>query len=203
MGRANLVTHIIMITVAGAIVFLYILPTIRRIKDNQDTVTVFKNEVAKVSQVNTLLDQKVIKINSIPLEIRQKLTEFVPDAIDELAIMRTLEAILIASDLVPLSLSIEANDASGNSSTQPEQIADLMKTVTIATTFETNQETLYKFFQNIQTSSYPFVIKELSITPAEGTLLAIDVKYKVNSLDPNPNPKPIPATDIFGDELLE
>jgi len=196
MGKTSLITHVVMVVIAVSIGFLYIQPTIESIKANQVTASVFKGELDKVNGVNALLDERFTSVGNIASQSKQRLTTFMPDSIDKIAVMRTLEAILLLNEITPATLAFEDGDQNRNTQTRSSvQSTTLTDTALINTSFVTDEETLYKFFQTVQNSSYPFVLSSLSITPAEGFLLTVDAAYTVSALKPT-------QLDLTGDGSL-
>lgn len=179
-----------MIVVAGAIGYLYIFPTIGQIRDNQDTAVVFNREVAQVSGVNSQLQQKLTAINNIPLENKQKLVTYMPDSLDDVTFMRTMESILFSAGIEPASLQFGSgskdseDQGSSADSSEETSVASTEKTIqsTVSVSFETDESSLYSFFDAVEQSSMPFVLKEATLTPSESGGITAELVYAVHAL---------------------
>jgi hypothetical protein len=189
MARSSLLVHVVMIVIAGAIGYLYIYPTIQQIRQNQDTAVIFDREANRVSLVNSQLQQKIASVNSIPLQDRQKLLTYMPDTLDEVAILRTMESILLSVGIEPATLefgSIRQENSSSDSFTEAE-VGPASKTVssTVSVMFEASETALFAFFEAVEKSALPFIEKEISLAPDEtGRLIAADLVYTVHALAP-------------------
>lgn len=195
MARSSLLVHVVMVIVAVTIAYLYIYPTVQQIRENQDTAVLFDKEVAQVSSVNAQLNQKLTAINSIPLEDKQKLMTYIPDNLDDVTFMRTMEAILFASGIQPTTLQFGSgsnNEGAENSQTstldefgQTQTAASDSKTIqsTLSVSFETDETSMYSFFEAVEQSAVPFVIKEASLSPSEeGGGVTAELVYSVHAL---------------------
>ncbi len=190
MARSSLLVHMVMIVIAGAIGYLYIFPTIGKIRQNQDMAVVFDTEVTKVSAVNAQLQQKLVAINSIPLEDKQKLVTYMPDTLDDISFLRTMEAILIASGIEPSALKFGSGknedgsqDSSGGASEESTTATD-NRTVQsdVSVSFETTESALFSFFDAVEQSAVPFVIKEMTLAPSEKGGITAELVYTVHAL---------------------
>ena len=199
MARTSLLVHIVMIVIAGTIGFLYIYPMIGQIRENQDTAVTFSREVTRVSAVNTQLDQKLSAINSIPLADKQKLITYMPDTLDDVSFLRTMEAILIDSGIEPSSLNfggggsgddndndIQGQEAQMDSFGEINNVVESPKTIQsdISVSFETDETTLYNFFNAVENSAVPFVVKSAVLAPSEGGGITAELVYSVHALAP-------------------
>ncbi|MFN3188383.1 MAG: hypothetical protein ACK42D_02450 [Candidatus Paceibacteria bacterium] len=191
MARTSLLVHIVMIVIAGTIGFLYIYPMIGQIRENQDTAVTFNREVTRVSAVNGQLQQKLSAINSIPIQDKQKLVTYMPDTLDDVMFMRTMEAILISSGIEPASLQFGGGNAGeGDQAVSVDEFEEFdsnisnTKTVKsdISVAFEADETSLFSFFAAVERSSVPFVVKEVTLAPSEGGGITAELVYSVHAL---------------------
>lgn len=207
MARSSLFVHIIMLVIAGAIGYLYIFPTIGKIRDNQDTAVAFSREVAQVSNVNSQLQQKLSAINNIPLENKQRLATYMPDSLDDVTFMRTIESVLFSAGIEPATLQFGSSSNDGDDegsstmdSSNEVDFASSEKTIqsTISVSFETDESSLYSFFDAVEQSLVPFVLKEATLTPSEDGGVSADLVYVVHALAPT-TATLAPAGDLMMD----
>ena len=190
MPRTSLLVHVSMIVIAGAIGFLYIYPTIGQIRDNQDAAVLFSREVTHVSGVNAQLQQKLMSINNIPLESKQKLVTYMPDTLDDVMFLRIMEAILINSGIEPTSLQFGSGKDGNNSQDTNENSLEESSSVTnektvqntILVAFEVDEASLFSFFSAVEKSSVPFVLKEAVLAPIKGGGVSAELLYSVHAL---------------------
>lgn len=208
MARSSLLMHIIMMSVVGAIGFLYIYPTIGQIRINQDTAVLFAKELTKVSAVNDQLEQKLVSINNIPLQDKQKLITYMPDTLDDVMFLRTMEAILLASGIEPSTLQFGSGKDSNNEQSASSDDSQEASTVTdkmtiqnnISVAFETDETSLFGFFAAVEQSDVPFVIKEAVLTPSDGGGVAVELVYVVQALSPVKSPVAV-VEDLMGFDM--
>ena len=67
MMPTGLFSQIALIVLSLGIVFTYISPNLDEVKKTQDTIGIYQAERAKVSDVNTKLDQVAAKLNRPPV----------------------------------------------------------------------------------------------------------------------------------------
>ena len=67
-----------MVILAGAILVLYIRPSIAEIRTTQDQIEVYNYELARVTDVNKLVAEHASTINTLPLSSLQALEKYIP-----------------------------------------------------------------------------------------------------------------------------
>lgn len=191
MATSSLLTNIIMLVIITGIGYFYIYPTVGQIRENQDVAVTFATELTKVSAVNSQLQEKVTAINNVPLQDKQKLATYMPDTLDDVALMRTMESILIAVGIEPDSLAFAGGASDGSQNTQTDtsqEVADGVDSITVESTisisFETDEDTLYSYFAAVERSVVPFFLKNATLTPTEAGLVSADLTYTVFALAP-------------------
>ena len=208
MNRSSLFTQLVMIIVAVVVGIMYINPTVTKIKTTQDSNDLYKQELTKISAVNDLLSAHVMKIDSVPLQSKQALLTYVPDSIDELIVMRDLQAILAASNIEASTLVFDGDgESDGNTSTNGsnnEEIAvefSPYTRYTFTVDFETTYEQLKNFFGLIETNNYLLEISSLEINPAESGLLS--VKISLTAFSRKIEDAPLDGTDFISEDMTE
>lgn len=180
MNRTSLLSQIFMVIIAIIVGVMYISPAIAKIKTTQDSTDLYIQELAKVSAVNTELASRVAKVDSVPLEAKQALLRYVPDTIDEIVVMKDIQAILAASNIVASGLAYNnVAEASPNGDEMAIELPYTPYAFTVA--FDTTYEQLKEFFSLIETNDYLFEISSLDLSPSDSGLLSVQMTLKVFS----------------------
>ena len=90
MNQINLFVQIVMIAIAVGVVIFYVNPTVANIKQTQDLNQKYLDEINKVVTVNSLLQENVNQISSISRENKKALLRYLPDSVDEIAVLKDL-----------------------------------------------------------------------------------------------------------------
>lgn len=157
-----------MVSVAGIIAYFFIYPQVQQVRTNQDLENRFSSELARVANVNQVLNQHQATIASIPLADRQKLSRFLPKDIDEIVLLKDVESLLntfnISPDNISLGNSENQSSNSGNgSAVTPEQLeAEL-----VSVGFEVDYQTLKSLLLFSETHPYILEFRELTLSPDE------------------------------------
>jgi len=198
MQEPSLFMHVVMIGIVVGIGILYIKPTVEVIGENQDTKATFAREVDRVSAVNTRLAQKVAEINAIPLDDRRKLATYLPDTLDSIAVMRTVESMMEGISITPTSLEF---DGVATPAGQSESSASSLESGSISLSFETDEPSLFVFFSTIEQNEFPFIIKEASISPTDEGTISAEFVFTVFSL-PVATSGVVSGTEFSDEEML-
>ena len=210
MSRSSLFTQVVMVIIAAVVGIMYINPTVSKIKDTQDSNDLYKQELTKISAVNDLLSAHVMKVDSVPLQAKQALLTYVPDSIDELVIMKDLQAILLASNIEANTLVFDGDgdgDGDGNTSTNSSSDESAISEInpytryTFTVDFETTYEQLKNFFGLIETNNYLLEISSLELSPAESGLLS--VQMSLTAFSRKIEDAPLDGTDFISEDMTE
>jgi hypothetical protein len=187
MKQASLITHLMLLTVAVMIGYVYIYPTVLAIGVNQDTAVMFNNEIPKVKEFNSQLEQKLMVINSIPFEERQKLSIYMPLSFDELALLRTFEAIMLSVGIEPSALEFERGETDASAASSQDGKANIPYTIVanVSASFVAREEVVMNFLDAVALSTVPFVLETLELTPTEDGRVTVEVMYSTYALAPD------------------
>lgn len=182
MSRISLFTQIIMIIVAAVIGFYYIKPTVTKIRVTQDLTATYEAEAAKVLDVNVLLKQRIEKIDSVTLGDSDALKRYIPDTVDEIAVMKDLAA--IGSDLGIIFSSLTYDGATEES--VAEELNTEPKLMSHAFSIETdvNYSELKQLLAALEINNYPLQVDLLDIVPDKTGLLAVSLSIQTFSRVP-------------------
>lgn len=171
MNKFSLVTQIAMIAIAVAIVILYIKPQITIIRETQDLTSSYQTETQNVSQVNESLKAKITAIEAIAPQDEQALSRFVPDAIDEIAVLKDLATVLDTQSVSDYDLKYQGNNIGV---TDDAEIATEFGPVVehyFSVSFEANYQQLKSLLALLETNNYLLQVTNLKISDTtEGTL---------------------------------
>jgi len=169
MNPFQLFYKIAMVVIAITIGFLYINPTISKIKSTQDMSQIYMEEATKVASVNKQLSDRLHDIDSLTLSNKQALLIYLPDKIDDVSVLKDLNTILKQQQIVANSLvckgpvikkdNNEVVETSWLTTHQFEIVAD----VTYAQ--------LKELLGAIEINNYPLQVALLTVDPSENGFL--------------------------------
>ncbi len=180
----GLFSQIALIILSVGIIFTYITPTLDEIKKTQDTITVYKTEREKVSDVNLKLDQIASRLNSINTDDQKKLLTYMPDSVDTVAVPRDIKAIADKNGLILKQIKYVGPQEAAEQSTfvDPGMIAALPaestdpEAHTFAVEFEAAYEQIKQFLGDLEQNGYPLEVHDLVIEQTEGGFLSVKMK---------------------------
>jgi hypothetical protein len=105
MSRSPLI-QLVLVAMAVGVVILNIKPAVAEIRATQDDIVHYQEEIARVEAVNKLLTDNTNIINSISVDNTQALERYLPTKLDEIAILRDLEAIADTVGILPTALAL-------------------------------------------------------------------------------------------------
>jgi hypothetical protein len=180
------IIQLFMLILAVAIVFLYIQPTVETIRATQDGTALYQTELSRVTEVNSILQQHVNTINTLPLSDVQALERYIPVTIDEIAVMRDLQLLATEVGVTITALeygglvTAEAADGSAVAASAAPQ-AELVSTaftLGVVTTYDG----LKTLLRALEINNYQFTVAEAEVTPTEEGLLTVNLELVTYSL---------------------
>lgn len=171
----GLFTQILMIVASIAIIISYVKPTFTALSKTQDDIAVYREEYEKVASVNTQLQALVTKMESVPVADQRRLLTYLPDRIDEVAVLRDLLLIVKEAGVLYDSVDYEESDpnsSSGSGSTDPSVPAPVLP---IAHTFQLSVTGDYEQIKDLlgllEKNNYLFEVREANLTGSESDLI--------------------------------
>jgi hypothetical protein len=190
MNNFSLIGQVMMIGVAIGIAVIYINPKVTSIRETQDIIANYKTETQNVSAVNEALKSKVALADSIRPQDTQALQSFLPDAVDEITVMKDISNIIDTANISDFDVSYtgvsgdtsdEADtESQGGESATPASLQSLSKhNFTIS--FDTSYNQLKSFLSLLETNHYILQVDKLNAVADErGTL---KVSMNVSTFD--------------------
>ncbi len=174
MSNFSLFTQVGMIIVAATIVFTYIKPTFANIEKTRTTTDTYIIEADKVKGVDDLLVQKAAKVDAVSAADSAALKRYVPDEVDDVAVMKDIQGIFAALAFPLTSLN------AGGASAAPSAVSGTIGNVglvphsfTVAT--KLTYDELKTLLKVLEVNNYLLQIDSLTITPGESGLLTISM----------------------------
>lgn len=191
MENLSLLKTLIFIGVAGVVTYFFTMPQLAEMRSNQEQTTLFQNEIERVSNVNSILSQLQSNISSLPISDRQKLDRFLPTSVDQLLILKEIEALLVESEIEPISLASDQFQSPQAGNRRVETAADaneFVTTTTISTTFVATYEAIQTFLSLTEQHPYVLQFKTLAMLPVEDdpSLVTVEAQIHVFSFKSTP-----------------
>lgn len=178
----SLITQIVVAGLAIGIVITYIKPSITEVGVLQDKIAKTLEELDKVNAVNQKLSALVSDVGAISPKDKQQLSIYLPDVMDEVEVMKDLEAITKEAGVEVKSL---AYGGEAVIAAVPAEEGGAAVEVPAAHNFSLSISSSYEQMKYLllllERNNYPLDIQDLSITPTEGGLLDISLNVRTYS----------------------
>jgi hypothetical protein len=170
MKPIGLISQIFVIGLAVAIVALYVRPTFAEIGDIQNKVQEFSLERERVAETNRVLDTRVSELVSITDNDRSRLSTYMPQLLDEVAVLR--EIIAQNSGVNYSEIQHNGQRTDDNEETDLLQTAEPPTQQEFTITAQGSYSILKDFFSMLEQNEYPLQVYALQISALEGGLLS-------------------------------
>lgn len=186
MKSLGLISQIIMICLAVAIVWLFVQPNFTDIGNLQNEIQQYAQERERVTETNEDLATLVSTLESVAVVDRMRLATYIPTFLDEVAVLRDLTIIADISGVTYTTIQYEGEFID---SSVEARIATEVQTMTphsFLISVEGTYTRIKDFLSLLEQNQYPLQISSLDISSLEGGLLktdAIIVTYVTSSTE--------------------
>jgi hypothetical protein len=190
MSKFSLLTQCILIVIAVSIGMLYIKPTIEKIGVIEDNTALYREELKKVSDVNQTLDEKLSIIDSVTPADKDNLLRYLPDTIDDIAVMKDIVAIFnqVSVDVTGV---VYAPGETINHDQEGELFVKGVDAHNFTVVATLNYDQLMSALRAIEVNNYLLQVSSLKMAPDElGQLKATLV---LTAFTKQPRPETAPA----------
>ncbi len=168
----SLILQVIIASISIGIVMTYIQPTIATIRTQQDDIAKVREEADRVTNVNRRLAALYEQVNEIPQRDKAALYTYLPDAVDDVRVLKDLNTMAEEAEVLVSELSyggieqVNSSAEEGSAGVRPEpHLFNL--------TFQSSYEQFKQMLLRIERNNYPLVVRELAATPTDGGLLTV------------------------------
>ena len=176
----GLFTQIIMLIAAVSIVITYIQPKFQEIGQTQDDIAVYQEQRKKIVDVNARLASLVSTMEAVPSPDKERLSNYLPDEVDEIAIVRDLFFISQRAGVI----YVDADYLSGNKDKREATEKGKPNVHTFELQVEATYDQIKDLLALLETNEYPFDIVEMGISGAEDSVL-LKVSMTLNTYSYN------------------
>lgn len=151
-------TQILMVVLAAGMLLFYVRPTMGEIGVIQDSILQYQEERAKAESVNGQLAALVAEVNNISAANMKALSTYLPDSIDDAAVMRDIHIIAQASNVVleDIGYSLGASDVKYTPEGEPIVSGPVRHD--FATSISGDYESIKTFLTNLERNNYPLEV---------------------------------------------
>ena len=173
MMKYGVFTQIAVAIIAVVIVFTYVRPTFLEIGQMQDKVAEFDVAIEQVNSVNNQLARLVGEVNSVSAAEREALLTFMPDAVDEVAVLRDIETMAEGTEAELTGLSYvgfelpEAPPEDGTLLAEP-----VIHSFQVSVTGPYSE--VKSFIRSLEENDYPLHVYQFDIKAAESETQRLD-----------------------------
>jgi hypothetical protein len=168
-------TQIVFLVLAIGIIVTNVHPQFLRVGELQDTTETYRQELTKVSDVNTELERRIRVMESIAEVDSERLQNYLPDTVDPIQVQRDL--VLITRESGALYVEASAGDEFDMSAFFGADVDSA--TLPLGQEFSLQVEGTYQQVKRLLTlleqNHYPLHVYDLAISPVEGGFLSLDL----------------------------
>ncbi|MES2748850.1 MAG: hypothetical protein V4606_00435 [Patescibacteria group bacterium] len=175
MNKFSFLTQIGMVAIAVTIVLMYIQPKITSIREIQDLTANYEVETQNVSQVNENLKSKIAAIESISPQDAQALARFMPDQVDDIAVLKDLSLILESQSVQGYDIAYKGNTANLQATEETPNEYNSAVEYFFEATFESTYEQLKNILTLIETNDYMLQVSNLKVSEGTEDNLAVEL----------------------------
>lgn len=170
MSKFSLFTQVLMIIIAVTIGIVYIKPTIASIRSTEETTAMYIAEANKVKEVDEMLEMKVRKVDSVPTADVTALNRYMPDSVDDVAVMKDISAVFTALKIPLSGLSVGGTAAPVD--VKDGGLSSKLTSHTFTVSASMSYSELKKLLHALEINDYLLQVDSLRLAPTElGSLL--------------------------------
>lgn len=197
----GLFSQIALLVIGAAIVITYIRPMFDEIQNNQDQIATYQSERGKVESFNQALADRLRIIDEVFAADRERLLTYMPDQVDPIAVMRDLESIAEANNVIVESISDNGSlqrDRSQRSVYTDANQSDSRNAGPYAYSFGMSvtgsYEQIKAMLDRLDRNQYPLQVQLLEMTGEEGGFISASLNILTYSNLPT-----VETTNLFQD----
>ncbi len=175
MNKFSFITQIGMVVVAVIIVLMYIQPKISSIRGIQDLTTKYEIETQNVSQINEDLKNKITSIEAINLQDTQALVRFMPDSVDEIAVLKDLSLILESQAVSFFDVAFKGSSVGKQTTEDVVNEYNSANEYAFTLSFESTYTQLKNILSQIEANNYLLQVANLKISEGTQGSLKVDL----------------------------
>jgi hypothetical protein len=175
MKPIGLISQIFVIGLAIAIVVLYVRPAFAEIGVIQNKIQEFSLAREQVTETNSVLAARVSELESITVNDRNRLATYMPQLLDEVAVLRDIEIIAQNSAVNYSAIQHNGERIDDSEDARLLETVDLPVQQEFFITVEGGYSTLKDFFSMLEQNEYPLQVHALQISALDGGFLSADV----------------------------
>jgi hypothetical protein len=181
MSNFSLFSQIGMIVVAVTMLFTYIKPTYTNIQTTRDAIQTYTVEANKVKSVDDLLAAQTAKVDAISAADMTALKRYMPDEVDEVAVMKDIQAIFnaLAIPLTSLTASVVKTVPPSDAET-----VDPLSPHSFTVVSSMSYEELKTLLRVLEVNNYLLQVDSLVATPAASGLIGVSIVLTTYSRTP-------------------
>lgn len=172
----GLFTQIAMVVLSIAIIFTYVKPAFDEIRSVQDDIGVYQTEHSKIISVNDKLSTLVNQLESVSNEDQRRLSTYLPDTVDSIAVQRDLKFITSEAGVVYKNVSYESDATNKPARREVEESENAPQAHSFLLSVEGRYEQLKNLFELLEQNNYPLEIQTVEIEQAEGGFLTASIQ---------------------------
>jgi hypothetical protein len=182
--------QLFMVILAGAILILYIQPTVESFRLTEDRIVLYKTELDRVKDVTMLLNKHIADIETLSLASKEALEIYLPATVDEISVMRDLQTVVEGLDLELISLEYtggaQVSDSDTAESTESGTgIYPGLTPVSFNLSINATYEEVKDFLRALEINRYQIYITEAALTPSDDGEVALTLALQTFALNPN------------------
>lgn len=155
MKNNSTIITLLSVVVSIVLIVVFIVPKFDDIRALQDDIALYDEQAKNIEQINAQLQSLVTNVNNVSATNQSALIDFLPDEVDEIAVLRTLENIANVSGVGVRELEYSESDIVEGRNVQAHSFD-----FSVAGQYEV----LFNFFALLEQNEYLFEVREVEFT---------------------------------------
>jgi hypothetical protein len=186
MKPLGLISQMVAIGLAVAIVAFFVRPIFIEIGDTQTEIQKYVAERVRVTETNQTLAARVSEVEAISTNDRLRLMTYVPPLLDKVAVLRDIEIIAKNAEVNYSAIQYNGELIDTSDEARLSQIEAAPISHNFSITVDGRYNSIKNFFSLLEQNKYPLQVYSLEIRPQDAGFLTADMTIVTYITNPDP-----------------
>ena len=172
----GLFSQLALIILSGLLIFTYIKPSLVRVKETEDRISLYKEQRMKVQGVNDKLVTLKAAVDNVSETDQKNLLVYMPNTVDTIAVPRDIKSISDDAGVVLDEVRYIGPIKQNIGTELDEAVKNKPEAHVFEVSFKGSYEQIKKVLASFEKNVYPLEVHELHIEEQEGGFLKASLK---------------------------
>lgn len=172
----GLFSQIALIILSGLLIFTYIKPSLIKVKETEDKISLYQEQRMKVQAVNAKLATLKAAVDNVSEADQKNLLVYMPNTVDTIAVPRDIKFITEDAGVVLEEVRYAGSTKQNTTTDLDEATKNKPEEHVFEVSFKGSYEQIKKTLSSFEKNAYPLEVHELHIEEQEGGFLKASLK---------------------------